>query len=97
MIRFEATDVNRLLPALCDVVRAGVSGDHLVAATRKLLYENRFVIPGSRRLSNLVQATVASVEHETLKNASISKVLRSRGNVRRPDTSNASPACARPP
>src|ERR1700689_2012790 len=66
MIRFEPTDTDKLLPSLCDVVRAGVSGDHLVTATRKLLYENRFVIPGSRRLSNLVQAAVASVEHDAL-------------------------------
>jgi hypothetical protein len=66
MIRFEPTDMVRLLPALCDVVRAGVSGDHLVTATRKLLYESRFVIPGTRRLSILVQAAVLSVEHETL-------------------------------
>ncbi len=72
MIRFEATDTIRLLPSLCDVVRAGVSGDHLVTATRKLLYENRFVIPGSRRLSNLVQTTVASVEHETLRRIELS-------------------------
>ena len=66
MIRFETTDTIRLLPSLCDVVRAGVSGDHLVTATRKLLYENRFVIPGNRRLSILVQAAVSSVEHDTL-------------------------------
>jgi TnpA family transposase len=72
MIRFETTDTIRLLPSLCDVVRAGVSGDHLVTATRKLLYENRFVIPGSRRLSNLVQTTVASVEHETLRRIELS-------------------------
>jgi TnpA family transposase len=64
MIRFEPTDTDKLLPSLCDVVRAGVSGDHLLTATRKLLYENRFVIPGTRRLSNLMQAAVASVEHD---------------------------------
>jgi Domain of unknown function (DUF4158) len=49
MIRFEPTDTDELLPSLCDVVRAGVSGDHLLTATRKLLHENRFVIPGRRR------------------------------------------------
>jgi hypothetical protein len=70
MIRFEPTDT--LLPSLCDVVRTGVSGDHLGTATRKLLYENRFVIPGTRRLSNLVQAAVSSVELDTL-----SKIERS--------------------
>jgi TnpA family transposase len=72
MIRFEPTDTDRLLPSLCDVVRAGVSGDHLLTATRKLLYENRFVIPGTRRLSNLMQAAVSSVEQNTL-----SKIERS--------------------
>src|ERR1700726_1420387 len=66
MIRFEPTDTDSLLPFLCDVVRAGVSGDHLLTATRKLLYENRFVIPGTRRLSNLMQAAVSSVEHDAL-------------------------------
>jgi len=80
MIRFEATDTIRLLPSLCDVVRAGVSGDHLVTATRKLLYENRFVIPGNRRLSILVQAAVSSVEHDTLSRIerSIPTVIRNR-------------------
>jgi hypothetical protein len=66
MIRFEPTDTDKLLPSLCDVVRAGVSGDHLLTATRKLLYENRFVIPGTRRLSNLMQAAVSRVEHDAL-------------------------------
>src|SRR3984893_5672064 len=66
MIRFELTDTDKLLPSLCDVVRAGVSGDHLLTATRKLLYENRFVIPGTRRLSNLMQAAVSRVEHDAL-------------------------------
>src|SRR6202453_2912351 len=66
MIRFEPTDTDELLPSLCDVVRAGVSGDHLLTATRNLLYENRFVIPGTRRLSNLMQAAVSSVEQDML-------------------------------
>jgi TnpA family transposase len=66
MIRFETTDTDKLLPSLCDVIRTGVSGDHLLTATRKLLYENRFVIPGNRRLSNLMQAAVSSVEHDAL-------------------------------
>jgi hypothetical protein len=64
MVGFEPTD--KLLPSLCEVVRAGVSGDHLLTATRKLLYENRFVIPGTRRLSNLMQAAVSRVEHNAL-------------------------------
>jgi hypothetical protein len=66
MIRFEPTDTDKLLPSICDVVRAGVSGDHLLTATRKLLYENRFVIPGTRRLSNLMQAAVSKVERDAL-------------------------------
>ena len=66
MIRFEPMDTDKLLPTLCDVVRAGVTGDHLLTATRKLLYENRFVIPGTRRLSNLMQAGVSRVEHDAL-------------------------------
>ena len=66
LIRFEPTDTGRLLPSLCDVVRAGVSGDQLLTATRKLLYEHRFVIPGTRRLSKLVQAAVSTVERESL-------------------------------
>jgi TnpA family transposase len=66
MIRFEPTDTDKLLASLGDVVRAGVSGDHLLTATRKLLYEKRFVIPGTRRLSNLMQAAVSSVEHDAL-------------------------------
>jgi hypothetical protein len=80
MIRFEPTDTDRLLPSLCDVVRAGVSGDHLLTATRKLLYENRFVIPGTRRLSNLMQAAVSSVEHDTLSTIehSIPVLIRNR-------------------
>jgi hypothetical protein len=65
MIRFEPTDTGELLPFLCDVVRAGVSGDHLLTATRKLLYEKRFVIPGTRRLSNLTQAARSTVEHDS--------------------------------
>src|SRR5260370_40748073 len=66
MIRIQPADTVKLLPSLCDVVRAGVSGDHLLTAARKLLYENRFVIPGTRRLLTLMQAAVSSVEHDTL-------------------------------
>jgi hypothetical protein len=35
MIRSELADTDKLLPSLCDVVRAGVSGNHLLTATRK--------------------------------------------------------------
>jgi hypothetical protein len=74
------TDTDKLLPFLCDVVRAGVSGDHLLTATRKLLYENRFVIPGTRRLSNLMQGAIARVEHESLSmiERSIPVLIRNR-------------------
>jgi hypothetical protein len=66
LIRFEPTDTDKLLPVLCDVVRAGVSDDQLLTATRKLLYEHRFLIPGTRRLSNLVQAGTSAVDHATM-------------------------------
>lgn len=80
MIRFDPTDTDRLLPSLCDVVRAGVSGNHLLTATRKLLYEHRFVIPGTRRLSNLMQSAVLSVEHGMLSTIerSIPALIRNR-------------------
>ena len=63
MRRFDAAATSTVLASLCDVVRAGVSGDHLISATRKLLYEHRVVIPGTRRLAKLMQAAVSSVEH----------------------------------
>jgi len=66
LIRFELTDIPGILPTLCDVVGAGVTGDQLLTATRKCLYEKRLFIPGSRRLSNLVQAAVSAVEQEAL-------------------------------
>ena len=54
-VRFELTDAPKLLPALRDVVNAGIDGDPLLASARRLLYEHRFVIPGTRRLGSLVQ------------------------------------------
>ena len=80
LIRFEPTDTDTLLPSLCDVVRAGVGGDQLLTATRKLLYEHRFVIPGTRRLSNLVQAAISTVEREsfTLIEREIPLIMRNR-------------------
>ncbi len=80
MIRFEPTDTEMLLPSLCDVVRAGVNGAHLMTASRKLLYEHRFVIPGTRRLSNLMQAAVSRVEHDTVSTIerSIPVLIRNR-------------------
>jgi Domain of unknown function (DUF4158) len=80
LIRFEPTDTDTLLPSSCDVVRAGVGGDQLLTATRKLLYEHRFVIPGTRRLSNLVQAAISTVEREsfTLIEREIPLIMRNR-------------------
>ena len=63
---FEMTDAPKILPALRDVVKAGVNGDPLLASARRLLHEYRFVIPGTRRLGPLVQMAVQSVEHEVL-------------------------------
>src|ERR1700692_3440993 len=62
MIRFEATDTPTFLQPLTEVVRAGVTGDHLLSAARKLLYERRFVIPGPRRVLALAQQAVVKVE-----------------------------------
>ena len=42
------------------------SDDQLLTATRKVLYEHRFLIPGTRRPSNLVQAATSTVERESL-------------------------------
>ena len=51
---------------LTDVVRSGVSGDHLLAATRRILYEHRIVIPGRRRLSELAGNAATAVERDAL-------------------------------
>ena len=55
-----------VMPALRDVVKTGVDADPLLASARRLLYEHRFVIPGTRRLGSLVQLAVQSVEQEVL-------------------------------
>ena len=52
VMRFEMTDEPKTLPALRNVVEAGVSGDPLLASARRLLHEHRFVIPGIRRLGS---------------------------------------------
>jgi hypothetical protein len=65
-LRFEMTDAPKILPAIRDVVKAGVNGDPLLASARRLLHEYRFVIPGTRRLGSLVQLAVQSVEREVL-------------------------------
>src|SRR5271170_6291303 len=66
MIRFEATDMPTFLEPLTEVVRAGVTGDHLLSAARKLIYERRFVIPGPRRVLALAQQAVVKVERHAL-------------------------------
>jgi hypothetical protein len=66
MRRFAAVDVAAVMGPLTDLVRAGVGGDHLLAATRKLLYEQRVVIPGGRRLAELVRDAVAAVERDAM-------------------------------
>jgi hypothetical protein len=53
MRRFQASDGTMLMGLLTDVVCSGVFGDHLLAATRRILYEHRIIIAGRRRLSEL--------------------------------------------
>jgi len=57
-MRFEMTDAPKVLPALRDVIEAGVNGDPLLASARRLLHEYRFVIPGTRRLGS--QGSISS-------------------------------------
>jgi hypothetical protein len=66
MHRFQASDGETLMGPLTDVVRSGVSGDHLLAATRRILYEHRIVIPGRRRLSELAGNAATAVERDAL-------------------------------
>jgi len=54
----------RVLPALCDTVRAGVDADQLLSETRVILYERRYVIPASRTLGDLAQLARSTVERE---------------------------------
>jgi Domain of unknown function (DUF4158) len=55
MRRFQASDGTMLMGLLTDVVRSGVFGDHLLAATRRILYEHRIIIPMRRRPSRSAQ------------------------------------------
>jgi Domain of unknown function (DUF4158) len=65
MTRFESTaDVPRVLDALCDEVRAGLDGDRLLAQTRVILYERRYVIPAPRTVGELAKRAREKVEHE---------------------------------
>lgn len=53
MRRIQASDAATLIAPLTDVVRSGVFGDHLLASTRRILYEHHVVIPGRRRLADV--------------------------------------------
>jgi integrase len=66
MTRFEVTDTDRVVTALTGLVRAGLSGDQLLAAARRALFERRFLIPGPRRGGMLVRAAVVAAEREAL-------------------------------
>jgi len=66
MTRFEVTDTDRVLAALTGLVRAGLSGDQLLAAARRTLFERRFPIPGPRRVGTLVRAAVVATDQEAL-------------------------------
>lgn len=62
MRRFQLADAAELMRPLTDIMRAGVFGDHLHSATRRLLYERQIVIPGTRRVAELAANAVAQVE-----------------------------------
>ena len=66
MRRLQPRDQNPLMGPLTDIVRAGVFGDHLRSATRRLLYEHRIIIPGQRRLGDLIRNATTKVELEAL-------------------------------
>ena len=81
MTRFEITaDVPPVLDALCDEVRAGVDGDRLLAQTRVILYERRYVIPAPRTVGELAKRAREKVEHEVSGaiERTISPVVRER-------------------
>ena len=62
--RFEATDTGSLVSALIRLVRAGAVPDQLLAGTRRVLHERRFVIPGPQRVAALARTAVAAAEHD---------------------------------
>jgi hypothetical protein len=65
MTRFDLTaDAPRVLDALCDQVRAGVDRDNLLAQTRVILYERRYVIPAPRTVGELAKRARQGVAHE---------------------------------
>ena len=64
LIRFESTDLCKFHKPIGDWVRAGLSGDHLHTAIRKLLFESHFVVPGPRRVAAVAVMVVSQVESE---------------------------------
>jgi TnpA family transposase len=66
MRRLQESDTATLTGPLSDVVRAGIFGDHLLAATRRILYEQQIVIPGHRRLGDLARDAMNVVEREAM-------------------------------
>jgi len=81
LIRFDAkSDSPRVLPALCDTVRAGVDAAQLLSETRVLLYERHYVLPGSRTLGDLAQLARSTVEREI--SAAIEKTISPASRAR---------------
>jgi hypothetical protein len=56
--------MRRACYALCDQDRAGVDRDSLLAQTRVILYEGRYVIPAPRTVGELAKLARQQVEHE---------------------------------
>jgi hypothetical protein len=81
LIRFDAkSDSPRVLQALCDKVRAGVDAAQLLSETRVILYERRYVLPGSRTLGDLAQLARSTVEREI--SAAIEKTISPAARAR---------------
>src|SRR5260370_21021483 len=59
-----AADGTSWLEGLCDEVRAGVDGDKLLAQTRVILYDRRYVIPAPRTVGELAKRARQNFEHE---------------------------------
>ena len=62
LVRFESTDLVQFQQPIGDLVRAGLSGDHLHTAIRKLLFEGHYVVPGPRRVAAVAVMAVSHVE-----------------------------------
>jgi hypothetical protein len=77
MRRLQASDGMMLMGLLTDVVRSGVFGDHLLATTRRILYEHRIIIPGRRRFSELAGEAATTVERPALSQSTLSNCFLS--------------------